>query len=469
MNDLEDLDFNFDDDDQISSSTGGVAASKICAEPFDEPNVPESEEIEIIRENDECVEEYEQKISEISNKVISDMNTLGMYYDKLDVRLIKILYSMMYMTIYRYAIYNKQKTDVGFTIDKINGNSKLAFVINSFIDEFNKDIDITIKPTDNIFKLKNEINFINNYISNRITDNTDINVISSTLRTSKYEKETGIVKQIIEYIDSNSDAHIAINFTRAKSIGLSQMSTVDEEKYDKLKNILAEEMRDIREISAILDYSEASVLQKMKSVKLCGEETLLDINENFEDVEDTSYKDEDTSEDQNMLKTKYWKKYSNIINKISAIPKYWCKGLITPKGLKKAPVIWKPLLVIPSPTKISVLFLTINGTVIFPIIYELRMNESNSPIKDGINGDNSYFKKGIRGSNKLIKTDTGSRVSESLYDSDGIDKDQEITKNSMMEVDDLPQYMRISIDNIKFINYINLWCDSASKILGLSS
>ncbi len=79
----------------------------------------------------------------------------------------------------------------------------------------------------------------------------------------------------------------------------------------------------------------------------------------------------------------YWMEFSKIINKVGLLPipnlkgppqlRYWPVGLIIPypAGLIKIPlpIIWIPLIVISTPVGNIVIFLTINGVFISPVVF----------------------------------------------------------------------------------------------------
>ena len=84
-----------------------------------------------------------------------------------------------------------------------------------------------------------------------------------------------------------------------------------------------------------------------------------------------------------ILDFKYWLEFSKILNKVSLLPlpktpislRYWPIGLffVTPVKIIKIPlpIIWIPLVVIPNPTGVIVIFLTINGAFISPIMFRI--------------------------------------------------------------------------------------------------
>jgi hypothetical protein len=86
-----------------------------------------------------------------------------------------------------------------------------------------------------------------------------------------------------------------------------------------------------------------------------------------------------------LLDLKYWLEFSKVLNKVALLPlpenpttlRYWPVGLFfpTPAGTLikiPLPIIWIPLIVIPSPTGVIVVFLTINGIFISPIMFTIN-------------------------------------------------------------------------------------------------
>lgn len=85
-----------------------------------------------------------------------------------------------------------------------------------------------------------------------------------------------------------------------------------------------------------------------------------------------------------ILDFKYWLCFSKILNKVALLPfpksptslRYWPVGLFFPTPAGKLikiplPIIWIPLIVIPNPTGVIVIFLTINGAFISPVMFRL--------------------------------------------------------------------------------------------------
>ena len=89
-----------------------------------------------------------------------------------------------------------------------------------------------------------------------------------------------------------------------------------------------------------------------------------------------------------ILDFKYWLEFSKTLNKVSLLPfpkdptslRYWPIGFffVTPVKIVKIPlpIIWIPLTVIPGPAGINVIFLTINGLFISPVIFRINSNGS---------------------------------------------------------------------------------------------
>lgn len=83
---------------------------------------------------------------------------------------------------------------------------------------------------------------------------------------------------------------------------------------------------------------------------------------------------------------RYWLEFSKVVNKVGLLPlpskiptslRYWPIGLFFPTPVGKLikiplPIIWIPLLVTPTPIGVTVIFLTINGLFISPIIFNIN-------------------------------------------------------------------------------------------------
>jgi len=152
----------------------------------------------------------------------------------------------------------------------------------------------------------------------------------------------------------------------------------------------------------------------------------------------------------------YWKKYSTIINTINLFPQYWSKGFPTPTGFVNFPTIWIPLLAIPLFGKLFVVFITINGILISPVVWELSMDGSQ---------DVSRFTLILKNSGEIISNVTKTISDINVIDGIDIDPIQSLSVGYIK--DDLPTYNRISLNNANLIKYINEWLLVSSKSLGI--
>jgi hypothetical protein len=163
-----------------------------------------------------------------------------------------------------------------------------------------------------------------------------------------------------------------------------------------------------------------------------------------------------------LLDIGYWVRYSNLLTIVNLIPAYWPVGIIvpTPGGPVpiNLPVIWRPIFVNYTPPIVNVLFMTINGIVVFPVLWQLRM--------EPIASEASVLVTLPRGANVTIKTGTGSQAAGIQYNNN-IDINPSLSRTLPITKDDLPSYERLSIDNGPLLVYLNQWLSKARPSMGL--
>lgn len=172
------------------------------------------------------------------------------------------------------------------------------------------------------------------------------------------------------------------------------------------------------------------------------------------------------SGDYNVLSLGYWLMWSGWFNLVNLIPLYWAVGLITPVGRIPLPIIYIPLAVVNASPLIYVIFLSINGLVIAPVILEI----------DATNTIKSTWKTLIKGGNKVIKSDGGSKI---VPVPGGIipvtlngfitkqDVLPELSKLSPMMSDDYPIKQRMSLINPVYLLFLNQAAQAAKPMMGL--
>ncbi len=209
---------------------------------------------------------------------------------------------------------------------------------------------------------------------------------------------------------------------------------------------------------------ESYVKTKVTAIKACGQT----VNDTTGDPatddskKDINYRTYSASGQPDFTKLKYWKIYSNIINTVGLLPQYWRVGLLipTPAGIVKVPlpIIWKPLVVIPTPTTLIVVFITIDGMIVSPVIWTL----TQKPVANA----ESKFLVLFRGANQSIKTDTGVKMLN-LPIVDNQDTNPALSRTLPFAQDDIPSVERVSLTNPLLLVYVNLWLSVATPFMGI--
>lgn len=161
-----------------------------------------------------------------------------------------------------------------------------------------------------------------------------------------------------------------------------------------------------------------------------------------------------------LLNIKYWKRYCSILTTVALSPNFWTTGLLIPSpgGLIpiKLPILWVPIAVFYTPPVINVIIITLNGTIVYPVVWQYRM--------EPVSNASSFFLQLFRGANILIKEKTNVRFSV-VYEG-GIDTNPDESRVVPNVEDDLPTYERLSISNINLVKYMTKWLNRCKPYMG---
>ena len=167
-----------------------------------------------------------------------------------------------------------------------------------------------------------------------------------------------------------------------------------------------------------------------------------------------------------ILKPAYWRRFTAFLNIVSVIPAYWTTGIILPPSTPiKLPIIHKFMVVIPAVIigKIFVIWLTINGVIVFPTILEIDLNGKVS----------STWKVLFRGGSVKIKDGGGSRVINTNLREETenggsaiVDIDPSKFQSHAIQSDDFPPFERMGLNNIPFIKFLNEMMQKQSPYMG---
>lgn len=156
-----------------------------------------------------------------------------------------------------------------------------------------------------------------------------------------------------------------------------------------------------------------------------------------------------------ITKPAYWRKFTSFLNIVSVIPTYWTTGIILPPSTPiKLPIIHKFMVVIPAVIigKIFVIWLTINGVVVFPTMLEIDLNRKVS----------STWRILFRGGSVKIKDNGGSIVINTNLKTETenggsaiVDTDPSGFRSLAIQSDDFPPFERMGMNNLQFIAFLN--------------
>ena len=196
-------------------------------------------------------------------------------------------------------------------------------------------------------------------------------------------------------------------------------------------------------------------------------------------------------EEYDLTSPQYWKKYTKYLNLVSLLPMHWTIGLILPNGTRiPLPIIYKFVTVIYIHPILTVIWLTINGCVVCPVVltidFGLKKMIGNVPVPAGSGFSSkdsevsSVWTVLFRGSmQQITKNNGGCKVAFSgsiLKPIIGnlqnpvvsiVDSAINITKSLPMTVDDYPPYNRLSLKNVPYLLYLKKMCGTAKPFMGL--
>lgn len=244
------------------------------------------------------------------------------------------------------------------------------------------------------------------------------------------------------YILSNTNSYVAFakhyNKTKQQLIDslVFLMDVLDKKDIDKNKKLVVDSIQ----------------------IPCCGKK--IEINEEpfldeTEDINNNSFQKKGNPE---LTDLNYWKKYANQLTLVNLLPIYWTIGIIVGPARIRLPTIWIAVYSFHTPFNIVVIFITINGIVVCPVIWIFNMK----PIAD----NQSMLLVMFRGGLQEIKTGTNC---EALYQTivENVDILPDVSIKSPFKVDDLPTYERLSIKNLPYVAYLDKWLRTAKNFMGL--
>lgn len=221
------------------------------------------------------------------------------------------------------------------------------------------------------------------------------------------------------------------------------------------------------------ELKEKQIVEDLKSVKCVIQSMIGDVdtkNENPSTNQDADMSLREISRNPkayDITKPAYWRKFTSFLNIVSVIPTYWTTGIILPPSTPiKLPIIHKFMVVIPAVIigKIFVIWLTINGVVVFPTMLEIDLNRKVS----------STWRILFRGGSVKIKDNGGSIVINTnlkMETENGgsaiVDTDPSAFQSLAIQSDDFPPFERMGMNNLQFIAFLNEMMRKQTPYMGL--
>jgi hypothetical protein len=324
----------------------------------------------------------------------------------------------------------------------------------------------------------------NEYKTKHISDYlvSEIKKINNSVRKDKSKtdsSDTWLIYHTNRFISYllNGDARYKIFISNDEN-GKQKIFSPYIEIMDRIYKDLFESSREIIELFDSLNGKlESDVLEDLKKINYCTGLTIVDKNLKIEDLKkdnkqllnnnlDLNAKDySDLEEESDITKLKYWGLFATPLNILALLPKYWTTGIIIVSPVKM-PIVWLPISTFKTKTSLYTIFLTINGIVVFPVVWELKLLPQNN--------SSSYLKTLFKGTNQLIKQKTGVENLNIKLVTDNVDNvsliqdsDPDFAKSSLFTKDDLPIPERMSLSNPLYLTYLDKFLSTAVPFMGL--
>lgn len=247
---------------------------------------------------------------------------------------------------------------------KENGKDYFIKDVNK-MNSFYKDFESTFE------KRKNELR-------SQVNDLAEANLKASLITLARKDVDLliasgGFYTNLIE--DSQELRTIVDNINRANVIYVQTVGRLGSE-IDRLKARAEELKPDPEQIKARLKQLNSKCFEEPDTA---SEPECKDVKDKL--GSDPLYLNPVDGSLPNFTQLCYWKEFANVANIMGLAPipngptelRYWPVGFIipTPAGLLKIPlpIIWIPIICISSPLGVVVVFLTINGIFISPIVF----------------------------------------------------------------------------------------------------
>lgn len=394
--------------------------------------------------------------------------------------------------------------------------TELASLENSykkFPNDINKNVSTALSVIDSRFTIENDkYGFFDiswsNYQNNTNGIVGDIRHIfkkepnESEIKKGNYleNRKTDFIKLLTDYFSSDYFSSDTIYKFCYCVLYYGNIKKLKSKLGESKKNLILS-FSELFDIISILDTEKQknNIIDELKKLECCGKPLDIknpDEQESIPVSDDLSNNSFNKKGNPELTDLKYWQKYALNLTALNLLPIYWTTGLVIMGAPLKLPTVWIALYCIKTPVNIIVLFLTINGIVVSPVIWILNMK----PIAD----NQSMLLVLFRGGMKEIKTDTNcvplniqlipissplSLLQFSKPDLPDIaipnqkptvptipldttipeiDLNTMLSLVSLFKTDDLPTYERLLPINLPYVAYLDKWLTTAKPFMGLS-
>lgn len=394
----------------------------------------------------------------------STSSVVGKYFiDRIEKLLAEYKSVVSYGYQYRYENYS---ISTAITSDDIIISKKARKKADRILKKMISEISNQIYLYDDQVRYKITTDDINDGVVNTIIKEYEVEPTEEEAKDYDYTKN----KQNELYnslVTNENDISILFNTIKlnGKRIGFN-FYTVSGDEYtryfNKLVNNFVEKHNSIVSLLEDVDIDNITndVKADMNQIFCCGEQLEVPDDEEIDydkDPDNRTYSG--VNDESDISKSEYWREFTKYLNLAALLPIYWKTGLILPNGTKvPLPIIFIHMITIKIGPIIIVIWLTINGLVIVPVVYILQFE----PMADATSTWLILF----RGGNEKIKDGTGVEILN-IPTINGINVNPELSKVLPFKKDDLPTIERMSITNPLYFVYLNQMMSKTGSSMGL--
>lgn len=393
------------------------------------------------------------------------ISSIGLYFTRRMRTLVKNYKKDITSFNYQFSIFSR---DLPVTIIEIGISKAVRAKADKKLDDIIRDISNQIDFYDSQIEYKLNKHNAKDSIVGDIMGEYGVEPSEEEAKDPEYIKTKQ--DQLYSLLVSN-EKKIRSRFIQlkdnAKKIGYNFYTSKKEEYSETFVDMVDAFIEKHNHMVSLLENTDIdnisnTIKKDMTQILCCGKPLEIDDTETKYKKDNNNKTYSEVNAESDISANEYWKEFTKYLNLIALLPIYWKIGLYipTPAGILKVPlpIIFIHLITIKIGPIIIVIWLTINGLVIVPVVFTLQF----LPIADAA----SVWLVLFRGANKKIKDKTGVEVLN-IPIIGGININPELSKTLPFKKDDLPTIERLGITNPLYLVYLNQMLQKATPSMGL--